>query len=158
MVLNKIKQFRFSRPNSSQLLSYALFAFSICVLLFSIMATMNVDVIKDWKLTIIRNEIPVGDQAVIISEYTKVREVSGKSVRYIECRNIDGVWIRYPLNEARADRAKGTGGTGIPVVIPSNIPNLPTQCKFTIAIDYEVYPWRTVHVVNSTKEFTLVPR
>ena len=121
------------------------------------MLTTNIVVLKDWKLSTPTQDIHAGDTVTLISEYTKVRNVSGKSVRYIECQNSDRVYVRYPLNEAIANRGSGSGGTGVVVVVPTTIPNLPATCKFTIAIEYDVYPWRKVNVSNSTNEFTLLP-
>lgn len=141
-----------------QLLSYALFTLSAVILLMSFLLTMNVTVLKDWKLSVPAAEIHAGDTVTLVSAYTKVRDVTGKSVRYIECQNANSVYIRYPLNEAVANRQKGSGGTGVVVKVPESIPNLPTICKFTIAITYDVYPWRKVNVSNSTNEFQLLPK
>lgn len=141
-----------------QLFSYALFTLSAAILLMSFLLTMHVTVLKDWKLSAPTAEIHAGDTVTLVSAYTKVRDATGKSVRYIECQNNNHVYIRYPLNEATANRSKGNGGTGIVVKVPESIPDLPATCKFTIAITYDVYPWRKVNVSNSTAEFQLLTK
>lgn len=144
--------------NKTQVLSYSLFALSAVILLVSFMITMNVQVLDKWVLRVPTNEIHAGDTVTLVSEYTKVRDVSGKAVRYIECENRQHTYIRYPLNEAVANRASGTGGTGIVVKVPETIPDIPTKCKFTIAITYDVYPWKKVYETNSSNTFQLLPK
>lgn len=143
--------------NTSRLISYGIFLLSIAILIGTFVATQRVTILKDWRLTIAASEIRVGDTVTIKSEYTKLREVSGKAVRYIECQDGDNIYIRYPLNEAIADRQSGTAGTGIVVTIPTIISDVPTMCKFTIAIAYDVYPWKKVNQTNSSNEFMLLP-
>lgn len=147
-----------TKPNKTQVFSYALFALSAAVLFASFMLTMNITVLKDWRLSTPAADIHAGDTVTLVSQYTKVRNVTGKSVRYIECQNSQHIYIRYPLNEAVANRAAGRSGTGIVVKVPETIPNLPTTCKFTIAIEYDVYPWRKVNVSQSSNEFQLLPK
>lgn len=151
----KLPQVRLSR---TQVFSYSLFVLSALILVASFMLTMNITVLKDWKLSVPAAEIHAGDTVTLVSEYTKVRDVTGRSIRYIECQNQQHIYIRYPLNEAVANRGSGTAGTGVVVKVPDSIPYLPTTCKFTIAIEYDVYPWRKVDISNSTNEFTLLPR
>ena len=146
-------------PNTSrtQLISYILFFLSACILGFTIYMNVKTDVLKDWRLVLPQQDIRIGDSIVLQSLYTKVMDVSGKSTRYIECKTSNGVFVRYPISEAVANRAAGQSGTGIPVVIPSTIPNVPTTCRFNITIEYEVFIWRK-HIESVNSEiFTLNP-
>lgn len=138
-----------------QLLSYSLFLLSLCIVVFAFLALQKVDVITNWKIIVPKESFKTGETVVLKSEYTKVRDVQGKSVRYIECQNRNKIWVRYPLNEAVANRGSGSGGTGIVVKIPETIADLPTTCKFTIVIDYEVFSWKHVLEVNSSNTFKL---
>lgn len=146
------------KPTGIQVFSYALFALSAVILFASFLLTMNITVIKDWKLSVPIADIHAGDTVTLVSQYTKVRDVTGTSVRYIECQNSNHIYIRYPLNEAVANRAAGHGGTGVVVKVPETIPALPTTCKFTIALEYDVYPWRKVNISQSTQSFQLLPK
>lgn len=130
---------------------------SIASLLASVYMTFSIDVITDWKLTMPDKKIHAGDTIVVESDYIKTRDVTGKATRDIDCQNKEGSYIRYHMNEAIANRAARSGGTGLEVKIPTNIPNLPTTCKIAVTIDYPVLPWRTVTEANETDEFTLYP-
>lgn len=148
---------KLSIPNKTKLASYVLFVFSAVVLGFSIYFTTNIHVLDNWTLEAPAGPLHAGDAVVLISKYTKLKDVDGTAKRYIECRNDNNVFIRYQLNEALADRAAGAAGTGIPVKIPSNIPNLPTTCRFSISIEYHVLPFKPTPEKNQTKEFHLLP-
>lgn len=148
----------FIKMSKTKLLSYSLFAFSIFMLLFTFYGLASVKVLADWKLSMPEGIVHSGDQLVLISQYTKLRDVNGKASRYIECRTkTSHVFVRYQLNEAVANRAKGAAGTGIPIVVPRNIPDLPATCRFSLAIIYDVLPFKKDYETNSTKEFTLYP-
>jgi hypothetical protein len=140
-----------------QLVSYFLFAASFLILLASAYMTFNVDVLKNWKLTLPEQKIYAGDKITVQSVYTKTMNVKGESVRYLDCQNKDDITIRYPLNQAIADRAARAGGTGVVVVMPDTVPDLPAKCRVSIVIDYPVFPWRHVIETNETEEFTLHP-
>lgn len=143
--------------SATQIQAYTLFFLSTLILIGTFLFTMQVKVLDNWTLSIPTVDLKAGQEATIVSEYTKLRDVTGVAKRYVECRNEKGAYIRYPLNEAVANRASGNGGTGIIVKIPTDIPNLPAKCRFTVAIVYEVYPWRKVNQSNSTNEFTFNP-
>jgi hypothetical protein len=145
----------FKGKSGTQIASYVLFFLSALILGGTVFANLNADVLKNWRLVLPEQQIRVGDEVVVQSLYEKVRNSRGVSVRYIECRNETGVFIRYPISEAVANRDVGKAGTGVVFVVPSTIPNIPAKCRFNITIDYEVYRWR--HVIESTNsaEFTL---
>ena len=143
--------------NRINLLSYLLLLLSAITLVATVYFLSNIKVLENWKLSIPNTEIHVGDTVTIESTYNKLRDTSGESTRYITCKNKAGLWVRYELNRATSDRAKGKGGTGIVVIIRRDIADVPTQCKFEVAIRYEVLPFRSVHVVNETNTFTLYP-
>lgn len=144
-------------PNRTMLLSYALFAFSVIFLLLTLYFTSNIKVIENWKLSIPGEPIHAGDEVVLISSYKKTRNVDGQARRYIECKNHDGLFIRYPLSEANADRKAGNAGTGIPVKVPYNIPDLPAECFFSITISYPVLPFKPTVEKQQTQHFRLLP-
>lgn len=147
----------FYHLSKTQVTSYVLFFLSAIILLAVIVMNFKVDVLKDWRLVLPQQKIHVGDKIVVQSLYTKLRDVTGKSVRYIECRNTSGVYIRYPVSEAVSNRASGTSGTGIIIVIPETIPETPAKCRVNITIDYEVYKWRHVIESKNSDEFLLLP-
>lgn len=152
-IINRLKQ-----VSKVQLVSYSLFALSAVTLFFAVYMNMSVDVLKDWKLIMNQDSAYVGDTVVIESVYHKTMNVTGVSTRYMECKNSDGILIRYAVSEAKANRASGQTGTGIMIVVPSTIPDLPTKCRINIIIDYEIYKFRHVIESQQTKEFTLYPR
>jgi hypothetical protein len=149
----------FHKPRFVNLVSYVLFAISLGIIITAFAFTMNVDVLKDWHLTLPNGAIHAGDTILVESTYTKVRPVNGTAVRYLECENATNSYIRYPINQAVADRAPGSRtGTGISIVIPESVPDLPAKCRISVLIKYPVYPWRTVSEYNATQSFTLLPK
>lgn len=145
--------------NRLRALNAVLYALSGAIVIASLVVSYlfiaPVDVLKDWQIILPDNELHVGEEVVLQSQYTKLKPVKGTAVRYVECENDRGIFIRYPLNEATADRAPGLGGTGIVVKLPETVPDLPARCKFSIVIVYRVYPFRDVTEFVSSKEFTL---
>jgi len=139
------------------ILTYVLFGLSLLVLTGTLYFISTIKVLDEWTISIPSGDIHVGDTVVIQSVYNKVRETGGESVRYIQCENRSGLWIRYELNRATANRQKGKGGTGIVLTVRRDIADVPTTCKFTINIRYDVLPFRSVYVTNNTREFTLLP-
>lgn len=122
-----------------------------------------VDVITNWKLSIPKTEYTLGETVVIESLYTKKINTprDSQSERYLECKNANGIYIRYLLNKAAANRAASPStGTGVVVTIPDKLAelNLPTSCFFSIAINYNVYPRRAEAEYNRTQNFTLIPK
>ena len=149
----------FHKPRLVNLLSYILFAASAVVLVVLVAFTMQVDVLKNWKLELPSGPIHAGDTIVVQSTYTKVRAVTGVATRYLECASVQGAFIRYPINQATADRAPGVSiGTGVVLKIPETVPGLPAQCRISINVRYQVYPWRAVTEFTSTNgTFILLP-
>lgn len=147
----------FRRPNATQLVSAVLFMMSAVLVGASVYMNASVDVLEDWRLELPQQEVHAGDTLVVQSIYKKTLDVSGKATRYIECQNPSGVYIRYPISEAVANRASGSTGTGVVMVVPLTIPDVPTTCRVNITIDYEVLLWR--HVIESvnSSEFKLLP-
>jgi hypothetical protein len=85
-------------------------------------------------------------------------KVSGKSTRFIECKNRNDVYVRYPISEAVANRAIGNGGTGVVMKIPTTIPDAPTECKVSIAVVYEIFKFRNLTEYAESNTFTLLPQ
>lgn len=125
---------------------------------FSIYMTVTVDVLDNWKLALPNQKIHVGDEVTVASTYTKKMSVTGTAIRYLDCKNKDGVLIRYELNRREANRAARTGGTGIVVVMPPTVVDLPAKCRIAVAIDYQIFLFKHVIETNETEEFTLYPK
>jgi hypothetical protein len=153
----RLPQLNFS---STQVVSYCLLALSALLLLACVYMTYSIDVVTDWKLSLPEKKIHVGDTVVVASTYKKLRDVTGEASRFLDCNTKQGVSIRYPVNKASASRGASDHrqtGTGIVLVIPNTIPDLPTKCRIAVSIDYPVLPWRHVIENNETKDFTLYP-
>jgi hypothetical protein len=144
------------KHNLTSIITYLLLVLSIGIFFGTTYFVMNIKVLDDWQLTLPAGEIHVGDTVVLQSSYKKLREAGGESVRYIQCQNRNGVWIRYELNRATANRQAGVGGTGVVLTVRRDIADVPTTCKFTISIRYDVLPFRDVYVSNETKQFKLL--
>lgn len=148
---------RFGTFSTVRLTTYFMMVLSAIFIAASVYMTFSIDVLKDWTLTLPQQEVHAKDTITIQSVYTKVMSVKGESFRYLDCKNKNGITIRYPLNQAIADRAAQKGGTGVVVIMPDNVPDLPAKCKVSVVIDYPVLPWRHVIETQETKEFTLLP-
>lgn len=145
--------------SATRLATYGLLVFALFTFAATVYMTFNIDVLQEWRLELPKQDkIHVGDKITIASIYHKTMNVKGTSVRYLDCKNKDGIEIRYPLNQAVADRAPKKGGTGIVVVMPDTIPDLPARCRVAVVIDYPVLPWRHVIETEETREFTLHPK
>ena len=124
-------------PSSTRLVSYVLFLISFAILGATAAYTLNVRVLANWQLILPKQPIHAGDPVTIQSSYTKLRPVTGVASRYLDCKNESGAIIRYPINQATADHAPGTStGTGVVVQMPTTIPDLPADCRFSINIRY----------------------
>lgn len=144
--------------NRSKLFTSILFILSLLILGSTAYYVSDIKVIQDWKLTLPDKPIHAGDTIIVASTYTKLREVTGEATRYVDCWTKDNILISYPINVAIADRASGVKkGTGLILVMPTVIPDLPAKCSIRVNIKYKVLPLRTVHVTNTTAEFTLLP-
>ena len=108
-----------------------------------------------WAIKWMRRET-----AIITSKFTQVKDISGKATRYLECKTPSNTTIRYQLNEAAANSQKGARGVGIIVQLPDQITGvtLPTECKFSISIDYQINKLRNFNEANESTEFTLNPK
>lgn len=130
----------------------------ILVSLFGYILFWPVDVLTDWTLKLPAKSFVAGQEVTIDSRYNKVTAVSGESHRYIECNDKSGIKVRYPLNEAIADRKPGQGrGTGVQVTLPTTIPDLPTTCRISISIEYRINLLKTHTEYNETNDFELLP-
>lgn len=145
--------------SSVRIVTYILFFLSLGMLaITTFMAFNSFNVLAEWTLTLPDKRIEAGDKVVIQSVYNKLRTAEGDATRYLECKDKNGVFLRYELNQRRADRKAGKGGTGIDVVVPAAIPDLPTTCKFSVSICYDTFlPWYCYPESETTKEFILYP-
>lgn len=146
--------------SGTKILSRLLFLTSVCILVGVVYFAMNIQVIKDWSLTLPSGPIHAGDTIVVASRYTKLKQVKGTSVRSLECESTPGIFVSYQLNKVAANRAPGSTGTGVVVKMPTvfaGINKLPDTCHVCIALTYPVLPGRTVPYFKCTKNFTLLP-
>jgi hypothetical protein len=145
-------------PRRANLIAGLLFALSGAILAWTVYTNLNIDVIDDksWRLVLPAGDIHAGDTIYVKSEYKKLRQVEGQAERYIECWTKDQVQVAYLVSKAVANRAKGTGGTGLPIPIPANIPDLPARCSIRVVVKYHVLPLRDVIEVKSSPEFKLL--
>jgi hypothetical protein len=137
-----------------------LYASSVAILIFSLLfaylAFAPLNVLNDWQIIVDGSVHHPGETVSVVSQYKKLKNVSGLASRYLECKNFNGSYTRYPVSTAKANRSAGTTATGVFIKIPTNIPGLPTKCRVSISIDYKVYTFRTATEANSSKDFSLV--
>jgi hypothetical protein len=147
-------------PRKANIITGSLFLSSAAILIGVVYFAMNIEVIKDWTLTLPNSDIHAGDTIVVASRYTKLKQVRGTSVRSLECQSTPGIFVSYPLSKVSANRAPGNTGTGIIVTMPEQligVQKLPDTCRVCIALSYPVLPGRTVPYFKCTKNFTLLP-
>lgn len=147
-------------PRRANVITGGLFTASAAILIGVVYFAMNIEVIKDWTLTLPNQDIHTGDTIVVASRYMKLKQVKGTSQRSIECQSTPGIFVSYPLNKVTANRAAGKTGTGIIVTIPTKmagINNPPDTCHICVALSYPVLPGRNVPYFKCTKNFTLLP-
>lgn len=151
-------RFHRSQLTRTKALSYFFFGLSVLILASTVYFIFTVQVLKNWTIDIPTTQIHAGDTVLLVSHYTKTRDIDGVAVHYIECKSpVNQAFIRYPINTSVANRQAGTGVAGIPVVVPTNIPGLPETCKFSTSVTYDVLPFKKTYQKSSSKEFTLYP-
>lgn len=133
-------------------------ALLLAALLFIYVTFVPVEVLKVWKITIPDKTYTAGEELVITSEYEKTRSVSGVAHQYVECLNINGAYRQYHVSQSNASNGAGRGKVDTALVIPQDIPNLPTTCRVFLSVDYTVFSFRKVTHTARSMEFTLTPR
>lgn len=117
-----------------------------------------VDVLKDWTLSVPSGTYHQGQEVVAHTEVDKVRPVSAHAHRNIECRNKAGSFVSYHLADVIGGNSRvGHISADIPFIIPLNIPDLPADCRFSIAAAYSVYSFRQVNEYTASNTFLVVP-
>lgn len=133
---------------------------TINLVLFGYILFGQVDVIQDdsWTISVDKTSYVEGDTIAATSEYTKLRQVSGESKRYLDCLNANGGEVRYPLNGAVADRVAGKNATGINLTVPE-VKEAPTKCHVTIVLRYEIFrPFRYHTEQKKSADFEILLR
>lgn len=137
-------------------------ALVIVALTMSYALVAPVDVIDDetWTITYDKSTYRVGDKATLTSKFTKLRDIDGTATRFISCKSPDNVFIKYKLNNDVAIAPQGKAGVGIIVTIPQELAGitLPTDCRFTIRVDYNINFFRTHTESTTSSEFVLYPK
>ena len=114
-----------------------------------------VDVLKDWRISV-PDKVYVNKEFNVTSSSEKVRAVTGWSNRSIECKNTSGNYVNYPLSSAPANKKAGPKGTvDFPVQIPDTVPDLPSQCRYTTNICYDINVIRKFCEFAVSNDFTL---
>lgn len=146
--------------NKASLIAYSLITLALVIIFSTTYFVWNIDVVRDWKLVVPQQPIHAGDTIIVESRYTKLRDITpGYAKRYIDCQNKDGLTVSYQINEAIADKTAGEKkATGIEMVMPTIIPNLPATCAIRITVSYPVLPLRTVLETNTSDSFELQPK
>jgi hypothetical protein len=131
-------------------------ALSGFILLYLVFAP--VQVLKDWKISVPNQEYTPGSTIYITSYYTKVRDVSGSSKRYLQCYKPNSTdWDGYiPLTESDANRPKITNGKSVTAIaIPIDVPALPNTCRIYINVVYQINPFREYEQFNYSNTFKI---
>lgn len=133
---------------------------TLIILLLIYMLTWPITVLEDWKLVVPATTYHPGDTVLVQSRSTKVRAVAPLAHRNIECQNISGDYISYHLADVHGvNNNVGKHSGTIAFIIPSTVPDLPTTCRFSIGVEYQVLAIRTInqYVASNTFRLTVAP-
>lgn len=128
------------------------------------LANAPVDVIKNWTIHVDNTKIyHPGDTVIVDSHFTKLLDVTGTAVRYIQCRKPapnQNEWdALYLANKVPAVQGKTANGhSTYNIGIPLNPGVLPSTCRLYIASTYDVneyHPAFQEHAYSNT--FTVQP-
>lgn len=116
-----------------------------------------VQVLTHWQLKVDGSKPYMPASTVNISStYTKVRNVSGVSKKYLQCHKPNSTeWDSYiPLTESDANKPSITVGHSVTAVaIPLDVPSLPNTCRIYIHVSYQINPLRTYEQYNYSNSF-----
>lgn len=128
-----------------------------CVL-FAYMALSPIDILQNWKLTVdTSKEYKEGSVLTVNTQFDKVRSITGISKRYIICDTPNNANVRFPLNEADADRGETVSNREqIYFTIPTTLPSLPANCEVEIVIEYTVYSFRKHLEIQRSNPFKVI--
>lgn len=119
-----------------------------------------ITVVKDWRINVDNNKVYRPGEAILVkNQFTKVREATGISTHYIECKDTFGNYnTKQEINESEVKRPAGATAEDIQLVIPSLTVPTPTTCRIhIIRIYHGVNGFRTVIVNNYSNEFFVDP-
>lgn len=126
------------------------------ILLFYLLFS-PVQVLTHWQLHVDDSQAYMPASTVNISStYTKVRDVSGVSKKYLQCHKPNSTdWDGYiPLSESDANKPSTTAGhSATAVAIPLDVPSLPNTCRIYIHVSYQINPLRTYEQHNYSNSF-----
>lgn len=115
-----------------------------------------ISVLKDWSLTVPSGTYNLNEAVNVTAVSTKTRALAPLAHRNIECKNPQGQYISYHLTDVQGvNNNVGHHVSQIPFKIPSIIPSLPTTCRFSIDVEYQVYPFRTINQYVASNTFEL---
>lgn len=120
-----------------------------------------VNVLENWNLRV-DNSISYAPGATVYlnSTYKKVKDVSGMSKRYLQCRKPNSnQWDGYiALTQSDANRPPTKNGHSVSALgIPLNVPNLPNICRIYVNVVYQINPLRTYVQYNYSNTFKVAP-
>lgn len=115
-----------------------------------------ITVLDNWNLSVPNTVYSPGKTVLVHSESDKVRAVAPLAHRNIECKNSTGNYISYHLTDVQGvNNGVGHHTSQIPFKIPDIIPGLPTTCRFSIDVEYQVYPFRTINQYTASNTFVV---
>lgn len=139
-------------------LFFPLFVISLLLisLIFFLLLFWPITVLKNWSLIVPSGNYYPGDTVEVHSQSTKIRAAVPLAHRNIECKNSSGMYVSYHLADVQGvNNSVGHHSSQIPFIIPDTIPNLPTTCRFSIDVEYQLYPFRTINQYTASNTFKL---
>lgn len=122
---------------------------------FAYVLLAPIDVLKDWKLHVNPGTYQAGQQITMHATYTKLREVTGRSYYYLECKTPRGSLVRYSISQSEGNRPKGSGQVDIPLNLPVDITGTPATCRIAVSVSYDIYTFRKFVENSSSNYFTV---
>lgn len=144
--------------NRLKLINSLSLGFAITLVLVSVVVAyilvVPVTVLEHWKLTVQGGTYRPGDTVKAHIEADKVRSVKPFAHRSIECKQLNGSFVAYHLSDVKGINSQvGHISTNLAFVVPSNIPSLPSTCRFSITAQYQVYGFKTITEYTASNTF-----
>lgn len=129
----------------------------VAALVFTFISLIPIDVLNNWNLTTDKPEYEVGSTLIVTTKFDKLRNVTGTSKRYIECKTRNGSTNRIAIGEKEADRTpQKRASNEIYLGIPRDTIEPPTTCFVEIVVTYNIYSFRNHTETARTPEFKVI--
>lgn len=133
----------------------ASFLFIVWVVFLSL-ASVPIQILKDWKISVPEKTYHPGDTVVLESHSFKLRKARGDSERTVECNARTDSIVGYTLNKIEAKRKPGYNQSETNIILPGNIADLPATCRVVISVKYTVFfGLRTIQENNVSNDFMI---